>query len=254
MEIVIIGSGNVASVLGRKAQQAGHEIVQVVSREPQHAKQLGDLLGASFGSLKDIRRSGFLYLVAITDQALLTIGEWLQLGNSVVAHTAGSISRDLLKDVSINYGVFWPLQSLRKEIDHIPDFPLIVDGNTPETLTLLQDLASSMSDRVSSLDDNHRMKLHLAASFSGNLSNHLYKLTYDFCAKEHLDFSLLLPLLQETVLRIDNHDPGLFQTGPAIRKDQVTMDKHRALLAAHPDMRKIYELMSDAIMQFHRGQ
>jgi predicted dinucleotide-binding enzyme len=39
-EIVIIGSGNVASVLGRKFKAAGHEIIQVLSRNAKAASQL----------------------------------------------------------------------------------------------------------------------------------------------------------------------------------------------------------------------
>ena len=40
MKIVIIGSGNVASVLGRKFKAAGHEIIQVLSRNAKAASQL----------------------------------------------------------------------------------------------------------------------------------------------------------------------------------------------------------------------
>ena len=38
MKIVIIGSGNVASVLGRLIKIAGHDIVQVVSRTAENAE------------------------------------------------------------------------------------------------------------------------------------------------------------------------------------------------------------------------
>ncbi len=40
MDIVIIGSGNVATVLGRKFKAAGHNIVQVFSRNAAAATQL----------------------------------------------------------------------------------------------------------------------------------------------------------------------------------------------------------------------
>ena len=40
MEIVILGSGNVAAVLGRKFKAAGHKILQIVSRNAPAASKL----------------------------------------------------------------------------------------------------------------------------------------------------------------------------------------------------------------------
>ena len=40
MDIVILGSGNVAAVLGRKFKAAGHRILQVISRNASAASQL----------------------------------------------------------------------------------------------------------------------------------------------------------------------------------------------------------------------
>ena len=48
MRIVITGTGNAATVLGRKIMQCGHQIVQVVGRNAAHARALGDLLQAPY--------------------------------------------------------------------------------------------------------------------------------------------------------------------------------------------------------------
>jgi len=40
MNIVIIGTGNAATVLGRKLKRAGHRIVQVFGRDASAASQL----------------------------------------------------------------------------------------------------------------------------------------------------------------------------------------------------------------------
>ena len=44
MNIVLIGSGNVAHHLGAGLQAAGHHIVQVYSRKADHAQELAKLL------------------------------------------------------------------------------------------------------------------------------------------------------------------------------------------------------------------
>src|SRR5450432_1166703 len=132
MKIVIIGSGNAATVLGRLIKQAGHEIVQVFSRSGEHAAELAGELGCSWSNgWEGINREGELYLVALSDNALLTLGEELVLPGKLVVHTAGAISRNALQGVSEHCGVLYPLQSLRKEIRSIPEIPLLVDGMGP---------------------------------------------------------------------------------------------------------------------------
>jgi prephenate dehydrogenase len=45
MDIVLIGTGNTASVLGRKLKAAGHSIVQVYGRNSMDASELAYELG-----------------------------------------------------------------------------------------------------------------------------------------------------------------------------------------------------------------
>ena len=48
MKVGIIGSGNVGTILGRLIKKAGHEIVQVISRNKDNAATLGNLLGSKY--------------------------------------------------------------------------------------------------------------------------------------------------------------------------------------------------------------
>ena len=57
MQIVIIGSGNVAAVLGRLCKQSGNTIVQIVSRNANHAKLLADEFNCSFTDYSEIGRA-----------------------------------------------------------------------------------------------------------------------------------------------------------------------------------------------------
>ncbi|MFL5774360.1 MAG: NAD(P)-binding domain-containing protein, partial [Flavisolibacter sp.] len=45
MDIVIIGTGNTASILGRKLKAAGHRILQVFGRDSMAASKLAYELG-----------------------------------------------------------------------------------------------------------------------------------------------------------------------------------------------------------------
>jgi hypothetical protein len=52
-----------------------------------------------------------------------------------------------LQNVSERFGVLYPLQSLRKESKHIPDIPLLIDGNTEETIQIIQTFAKTISKK-----------------------------------------------------------------------------------------------------------
>ena len=249
MRVVIIGSGNVATVLGRLVKKNGHAIQQVISRNMEHARSLANELQCNFTDYEGpVDKDAELYLIAINDSALYELNNAFHLGKAMVVHTAGSIPRDVLKNISLNYGVLYPLQSLHKTMEIPFDIPLIVDGNTPEAITFIEDFAHTLSGNVSVAADEERLKLHAAAVIVSNFTNHLYALAEDFCKKENVDFNMLVPLIRETAERIATHSPAAVQTGPALRNDIFTLDKHLRLLANYPRLKYIYLKLTESIM------
>jgi predicted short-subunit dehydrogenase-like oxidoreductase (DUF2520 family) len=252
MKVVLIGSGNVSTVLGKLMLAKGHEILQVISRNEVHADVLAQKLGANADSdLKKINLSADICVVAIADDALITINKSLRLHDLLVVHTAGSVSREVLHKTSKRYGVLYPLQSLRAGTAHFPEIPLLVDGNNDETTRDIYSFAATLSDKVSMATDEHRLKLHLAAVASSNFINHLLTLTEAYCIKEGVEFKLLFPLLSETVNRIQEISPSAVQTGPAIRNDQETIMKHLGMLSDYPELQKIYNIMTKGIQDHY---
>ncbi len=77
----------------------------------------------------------------------------------------------------------------------------------------------------------------------------MYALAEQYCRKEGLDFKQLLPLIEETAIRIKDISPAQAQTGPAFRHDDETIQKHLVLLKDYPQLKKIYELITESIRQ-----
>jgi hypothetical protein len=164
-------------------------------------------------------------------------------------HTAGAVSKDVLKDVSLQYGVLYPLQSLRKELAEKPTvIPFLVEGNNELTTQTLLTFAQSISQNVSVITENDRFKLHVSAVVVNNFTNHLYALAAEYCKIGNVPFNLLYPLIETAANRLQHFPPNEMQTGPAIRKDISTLDKHLRLLTAHPKLKSIYLKMTDSIM------
>ncbi len=250
MRIGLIGTGNVATILGRKIKVAGHEVVQVYGRAATHAQQLASELGAAYTTVIDhLDQSAQLYIIAVADAAIPAVAASLALKDKLVVHTAGSVSKDVLKGTSKRYGILYPLQSLRKEMQQLPEIPLLVDANTPEDLALLQELALGLSAQVGVASDEQRLKLHVAAVIVSNFTNHLYTLAEQYCQAEQADFSLLHPLIVQVAARIQHMPPREAQTGPAIRKDAPTIEKHLALLEQHGEVKELYAWFTKSIQR-----
>lgn len=250
MRIVIIGSGNVANILGRRCRQAGHTIVQVYGRNLEAVAALADLLGAAVVTRpEELDNTADVHLLAVSDGAVVAVAGVLKPGNSLLVHTAGSVSKEVLSTAASRYGVLYPLQSLRKEMDRLPEIPLLIDGNTADSLQVIETLARSLSEQVQQADDNKRLHLHVAAVVVSNFTNHLYALADNYCKAEGLDFSLLYPLINEVAQRLQLASPAVLQTGPAIRNDTPTIEKHLALLQEYPALQKLYGLFSESIRE-----
>ncbi|MFT3680620.1 MAG: DUF2520 domain-containing protein [Ferruginibacter sp.] len=249
MKIVLIGAGNAATVLGRRIKTAGHEILQVYNRGEAAARLLAQELTSDFTNNFDtITRDADIYIAALADSALPAIPKDLQLGQRIVVHTAGSVSKDVLREISGNYGVLYPLQSLRKEnASAATEIPLLVDGSNEAVVKQLESFAGTISTKVRQADDETRLKLHAAAVIVNNFTNHLYSLTEDYCSKEQLDFTLLLPLIDETASRLHRYSARNMQTGPAVRKDMSTINRHLELLSVHPHLKEIYQQLTTSI-------
>lgn len=249
MKITLIGSGNVATILGRLIIQSNHSIVQVISRNKLNAKKLAGELGAAYTDFTEpVNNSSDLIILSISDSSIEHLFANIIQNDKLVVHTAGSVSKDVLGRYSKNFGVLYPLQSLRKEMETIPPIPFLVDGSSDEVTETIEKFAHTLSQNVTRANDEKRLKTHAAAVIVSNFTNYLYAIAEDFCNKEKIDFNILKPLILETAHRIENASPMSVQTGPAVRKDIQTMDKHLKLFNNYPKLKTTYLRLTDSIM------
>jgi len=136
---------------------------------------------------------------------------------------------------------------LRREMKAIPEIPLLIDASDENMLHQLQLLAYSISRSVERAGDEKRLKLHTAAVVVNNFTNHLFEMAEAFCKKENVDFGLLLPMIIETAMRIQYISPAIVQTGPALRNDVLTIERHLALLKEYPPLYKVYVQLTESI-------
>ena len=251
MKTVFIGAGNLATWLSKALQNAGFEIAMVYSRTQASAEKLAGLLNVPFTTdICRIDNNASLYIVSVSDSAIESLSESLTFVNGLVIHTAGSVPMDdVFAGKLNNYGVLYPLQTFsRSRQVNFADVPIFIEANTPDNLQVIRTVAESVSGKVYQASSAERMQLHLAAVFGCNFVNHLYHLSAQIAKQAGFDFSVLSPLLIETVHKaLASGNPNEVQTGPAVRNDREVIRKHLELLSSNHELKNIYAMLSENI-------
>ena len=251
---VIIGAGNLATRLSLVLKEKGFSINQVYSRSEKSAKSLAQKLQTSYTTIAyEIIPDADVYFVALKDSAFEEVLSQINLQNKLLVHCSGSMPLSCLEKYSGNIGVFYPLQTFSKdrEVD-FAEIPLFIEANSPENEKKLIQIAGKISDRISVLNSEKRLNLHIAAVFACNFVNHFYTIAAEVLKSKEIPFEVLHPLIQETALKIQKLEPALAQTGPALRFDEHVISKHLKELQPYPEFQNLYEIVSESIFKFHQ--
>ena len=254
LNFCFIGAGNLATQLAKAFFSKGHNIVQVFSLTETSASTLAEQVNTGFTTNPaEISNSADVYFVALKDSAFSEVLQRIDFGNHLVVHCSGSVSMNVLKNCSSNFGVFYPLQTFSKQRNvDFKKIPVFIEANNRENEELLVKIANEISDNVSVLDSERRRTLHVAAVFACNFVNHFYHIAGDILKSKAIDFDVLRPLILETAMKVQTYEPAEVQTGPAVRFDENIINLHLAELSETPDYQKLYETISKRIFEHQK--
>ncbi|WP_282037434.1 Rossmann-like and DUF2520 domain-containing protein [Saccharicrinis aurantiacus] len=246
--VVLIGSGNLATQLGMGLAMSGFNIRQVYSKSIKNASILADKLNAYHtDQLNEIQKKCDLYIIAVSDSALESVIADLPNLQGIVVHTSGSMASSILNRFD-KFGTFYPFQTFSK--DKAVDFnqvPCLIEGKDQTIEIELMTAAKKISKQVISCDSEQRKQIHLAAVFACNFSNHLYKIAFDLLESNNINPDVIKPLINETAHKIQSLSPIEAQTGPAMRKDDNIINMQKDMLNYSEELKSIYSLFTDRI-------
>lgn len=223
------------------------KIACVYSKTFEHARSLAEELNSfPVDSFSDIKREVDLNIVCLNDGAIELAAKHLD-PNVPVVHTSGSVNMNVFNSFD-QHGSLYPLQTFTKnravDVDRIPFF---IEANSERFEDFLMQFCQNyLSHQVYVLDSDKRLRLHLAAVFANNFSNHLLTMADDILEKTGLNLEVLEPLMLETMQKAFALGPRASQTGPAKRGDIDTIRHHIELLT-ESDQQQLYSYFSDLI-------
>lgn len=248
--ICLIGAGNVATRLAAALKQHAR-ILQVMALHNASASRLAGMIGGGckpITSPSDLCPDADLYLIAAKDDSIASISASTPDFPGIWAHTSGSVGIDVFNGVKTNFGVFYPLQTLSKDVEvDIAQVPFLIEGNSQAASAALCRLAEQISRKVAVVSSDERRRLHVAAVFACNFANLMWAESDELLREAGLDISYLLPLIQATVDKLRTLSPAKAMTGPARRGDTEVIRNHLSQLTS--DKANIYRLLSENILK-----
>lgn len=254
--VVLIGSGNVAEALARTIRHCTEvQLVQLFARNPERGRQVAESGQTTWTDDPQQLAAADLYLLCVSDRAVAELAASLPIPpTAVVAHTAGSVPLDALPAKFAQRAVFYPLQTFTRgrEVD-FREIPIFLETTDDTLRSPLEHFARQLSEQVIFADSEQRKRLHLAAVFACNFANHMYALGEQIVGDAGLDFALLKPLIAETARKAcDATSPITVQTGPAVRNDRTTQERHTAMLTEEPLLEELYRKISQNIWEISK--
>ena len=231
MNIIIIGKGNVATSLDYAFRKKGVACQMVSSREG-----LDQLPEAN------------VYIYAVKDEALASVVEQVKgREKSLHLHTSGTMPITVFGADKPHAGIFYPFQTFSKArvIEDFSTIPIFFEARGIDDISAVYSLALTITSHVYEATQHDRERLHVAGVYACNFTNLMYTMSAELLQNTHIPFSALLPLIDETALKIHSLSPRDAQTGPARRGDENVMNHHLNLL--NEEQKKVYRLLSEAI-------
>lgn len=252
--ISFAGAGRVAFALCKELFNSGCKIDIVVSATETYGRKLAAACDACWSADLHFPDSTDVIIVAVPDHKLISVLKTLKFSpGTLVAHTAGSFGLDIFPSNITHKGILYPLQTFSRDRKiSFSGLPFLLESSDDESLIILKNLAESIGGRVHLVDTGRRKMLHLAAVFVSNFTNYMLTVGQDIAQKAGFSLEVLEQLIKETISKALENGPQNSQTGPAVRNDSNTIEKHMELLSFSPELQMLYKELTWSIINYYK--
>lgn len=197
---------------------------------------------ASYGIAKAQISANDIVFICTPSAIIAPISQDLATTNALIVHCSGADEMEIIK--AERKGVFYPLQTFSGQTVDFNKIPIFIQG---QEIELLEEICLTLSINAFKTSNEERARLHLAAVFANNFTNAILYASQKVLGD--LPMIHLIPLIEETLKGDKLKHIAASQTGPALRNDVQTIQKHLSALENLPDEKAVYELLTNYIQQ-----
>ena len=232
-KVAIIGTGNIGTWLFETLQtQSNLSVLSVSGRK-----------------IETLPKDFDLYIFALKDDVYEAVLQQIPFKMPHAVHTSGSLTQNILAPFAEKFGVLYPYQTITKEKGERGKgeiFPFCIEASDSTFEATLCLWVNSIFNIVHKVNEKQRFAMHLAAVFANNFTNAMYNIAHQIFQENNLEWSLIFPLLENTLEKVKYNTPRSVQTGPAVRNDISIMEKHCNALHEE-ELKSLYLLISKII-------
>ena len=259
MDVAVIGAGRVGTAMAVLLGRAGHTIRAVAGGEGTRERVGRYLPHVPLLEREDAARAAEVVLLGTPDAAIEPVCTVLARDGALgpgrtVLHLSGAIGLDALGTAEAGGAAVLSLHPLMTcpdvdtAIARIPGSAFAVTARSPLAFQLGEELALDVGGRPFALEDAMKPLYHAAAVFA---SNYLVTLTALAASLEEAagvpePLEALAPLQRASLENVFAVGPAAALTGPAVRGDDLTVERNLRALAEHaPEAVRAYVALAD---------
>jgi len=250
--VSVIGSGRLGTALAIALSSSGYPIQAVVARRRTIARKAAVLVSRHTLALKAseldlLPASRIVFLTTPDDEIANTAqrladSQRISLKGSIVLHTSGALSSDVLEPLSaigFQVGSLHPLVSVsdpRTGPTNLQGAFYCIEGDAAAT-RVARAIVRDLKGRSFSIYSSNKPLYHAAAVMASGHVVALFDLATEMLVQCGLDPGkarrVLRPLLESTVNNLLTSDPATALTGTFARGDLATVHRHLSAFGRH---------------------
>ena len=260
-KVGIVGAGKLGGSLARALCEAGVKVVaitdRVIARAISKAEKCGDETCAV--PMVALPNDLTMLIIAVSDDAILKVANFVARldkvnQDCVVAHTSGVLSSFVLSNLKPKTKLiasFYPVQTFSGSEDdwqRLFGIAYGLEGNS-EAVIRLHDVVKKLHGNIVEIPVDKKELYHLSCIMASNFLVALQAAATKVMSRIGIDneegFSQLEPLIYATLDNIRHMGHSKALTGPIVRRDIGTIERHlKALSTSFPDLVPLYLLLS----------
>jgi predicted short-subunit dehydrogenase-like oxidoreductase (DUF2520 family) len=256
--LAFIGAGRAGSALARAFADAGHSIVAVHSRTPAHAARLAASTGATVvPTAVAAMRGADVTFATVPDAEIVRVAATIAASGAALAgralvHCSATHGPEVLSALRLtgaDVGAFHPLQALAGvgSAALLRGSSFAIEATQPLRRVLVG-LVGDLGGHVLDLPPSGRALYHAAAVLAGNAPLALLARATTLLEEAGVGRAeahrALAALLAGAASNASEGGPASALTGPVVRGDAATVQRHLDVLNADPNTRELYRRLA----------
>ncbi len=269
-EISIIGAGRLGTSLGAALSKKGYRIKFLSCRTSLSAEESRKIIGEGEASTDNVQtaRAGDIVLLCLPDEEILKVTKELAAANinwseKFIFHCSGLLSSEILNPLKAKGALtasIHPIQSFAQKRTPPEKFENIYFGVEGESdaLELSQKIIRKLGSRSFIIEAENKALYHTACSIASNflvvLLDMASSLLNQAGLQEDQAFQVLHPLVKGTLHNVKKFNIQASLTGPVIRGDKTSVEKHLEALKKFPTFYETYRRLAFQALEIARRE